>query len=160
MGTGEGPFVDRVETTGCHRDGHQFPIEISITRVPGVDPPMFTGFVRDLTARAQAERERDARVILGESETMIAQRFADAGLVYRENPMALHLRGMNMLYETMRQNPGSVVIIPSSAVESMALGGISGLTALAGELEQGHSPGASTGGTTSTGGATGPGGGI
>jgi regulator of protease activity HflC (stomatin/prohibitin superfamily) len=85
---------------------------------------------------AQAERERDARVILGESETLIAQRFADAGLVYRENPIALHLRGMNMLYETMRQNPGSVVIIPSSAVESMALGGVSGITALANQLEQ------------------------
>jgi regulator of protease activity HflC (stomatin/prohibitin superfamily) len=82
---------------------------------------------------AQAERERDARVILGESEKLIAQRFADAGSVYADNPMALHLRGMNMLYETMKQNPGSVVIIPSSAVESMALGGMSGITALANE---------------------------
>jgi regulator of protease activity HflC (stomatin/prohibitin superfamily) len=89
---------------------------------------------------AQAERERDARVILGESERMIAERFAEAGLVYRDNPMALHLRGMNMLYETMRQNPGSIVIIPSSAVESMALGGISGLTALAQNAEQMQPP--------------------
>ena len=85
---------------------------------------------------AQAERERDARVILGESERLIAERFAEAGLVYRDNPMALHLRGMNMLYETMRQNPGSIVIIPSSAVESMALGGMAGLTALATEAER------------------------
>jgi len=85
---------------------------------------------------AQAERERDARVILGESEKLIAQRFADAGLVYADNPMALHLRGMNMLYETMKQNPGSIVIIPSSAVESMALGGMTGITALARDAEQ------------------------
>jgi regulator of protease activity HflC (stomatin/prohibitin superfamily) len=85
---------------------------------------------------AQAERERDARVILGESEKLIAQRFADAGIVYADNPMALHLRGMNMLYETMKQNPGSIVIIPSSAVESMALGGMTGLTALATEAER------------------------
>jgi regulator of protease activity HflC (stomatin/prohibitin superfamily) len=85
---------------------------------------------------AQAERERDARVILGESEKLIAQRFADAGLVYADNPMALHLRGMNMLYETMKQNPGSIVIIPSSAVESMALGGMTGITALATQAEQ------------------------
>jgi regulator of protease activity HflC (stomatin/prohibitin superfamily) len=65
---------------------------------------------------AQAERERDARVILGESEMLIAQRFADAGAVYVDNPMALHLRGMNMLYESMKQNAGSIVIMPSSAL--------------------------------------------
>ncbi|HZS01341.1 MAG TPA: SPFH domain-containing protein [Chloroflexota bacterium] len=90
---------------------------------------------------AQAERERDARVILGESERLIAERFAEAGLVYHDNPMALHLRGMNMLYETMRQNPGSIVIIPSSAVESMALGGMTGLTAMAQNAEQLSPPG-------------------
>jgi len=89
---------------------------------------------------AQAERERDARVILGQSETMIAEQFAQAGQVYNENPMALHLRGMNMLYETMRQNPGSIVIIPSSAVESMALGGMTGLTALARNMEDESRP--------------------
>ncbi|MBX5492755.1 MAG: slipin family protein [Chloroflexi bacterium] len=89
---------------------------------------------------AQAERERDARVILGQSETLIAQQFAEAGEVYANNPMALHLRGMNMLYETMRQNPGSIVIIPASAVESMALGGMTGITALAQNVSQGESP--------------------
>jgi regulator of protease activity HflC (stomatin/prohibitin superfamily) len=90
---------------------------------------------------AQAERERDARVILGDSETLIAQRFADAGRVYADNPMALHLRGMNMLYETMKSNPSSIVIIPSSAVESMALGGMTGLTAMAENLDQMNPPG-------------------
>ena len=89
---------------------------------------------------AQAERERDARVILGESETLIAQRFADAGAVYAGNPMALHLRGMNMLYETMRQSPGSIVIIPSSAVESMALGGLPRPPAMAENVERLNPP--------------------
>jgi signal transduction histidine kinase len=66
--SGAGLFIDRrVETTGCHADGHEFPIEVSITRVPGADPPLFTGFVRDLTARLQAERERER--LLWEAET-------------------------------------------------------------------------------------------
>ena len=94
-----------------------------------------------LSRMAQAERERQARVILGESEVSVARMFAEAGEVYRLHPTALHLRGMNMLYETMRQNPGSIVIIPSSAVESMALGGMAGLTALASEAERQISPG-------------------
>jgi PAS domain S-box-containing protein len=60
LATGQGPFIDRrIETTACHADGRQFPVEVSITRVPGEDPPRFTGFVRDLTARAQAEEERE-----------------------------------------------------------------------------------------------------
>jgi regulator of protease activity HflC (stomatin/prohibitin superfamily) len=85
---------------------------------------------------AQAERERQARVVLGESEVMVAQRFADAGRLYEQNPMALHLRGMNMLYEVMKAGGSSTVIVPSSAVESMSLGGVSGITALAREAEQ------------------------
>jgi PAS domain S-box-containing protein len=60
LATGEGPFIERrVETTGYHADGHEFPVEIAITRVSDDGPPRFTGFVRDLTARAQAERERE-----------------------------------------------------------------------------------------------------
>jgi PAS domain S-box-containing protein len=60
VGTGHGPFIDRrIETTAWHADGREFPVEVSITRVPGDDPPRFTGFVRDLTARVQAERERE-----------------------------------------------------------------------------------------------------
>ena len=85
---------------------------------------------------AQAERERQARVVLGESEVMVAQRFADAGRLYESNPMALHLRGMNMLYEVMKAGGSSTVIVPSSAVESMSLGGTSGIAALAREAEQ------------------------
>ena len=82
---------------------------------------------------AQAERERQARIVLGESEVAVAQRFADAGRLYEQNPMALHLRGMNMLYEVMKAGGSSTVIVPSSAVESMSLGGVSGITALAKE---------------------------
>src|SRR5690349_5554351 len=83
-----------------------------------------------LSRMAQAERERQARVILGESEVTVAKMFAEAGELYRLHPTALHLRGMNMLYETMRTGVGSVVVVPSSALESMNLGAIGGLNAL------------------------------
>jgi regulator of protease activity HflC (stomatin/prohibitin superfamily) len=79
---------------------------------------------------AQAERERQARVILGESEVQVAQQFAAAGELYRTHPTALHLRGMNMLYETMRGGLSTVIVVPSSALETMNLGAIGGLSAL------------------------------
>jgi regulator of protease activity HflC (stomatin/prohibitin superfamily) len=74
-----------------------------------------------MSQQAQAERERQARVILGEAEVQVSEQFAQASRVYNDNPGALHLRGMNMLYEAMREK-GSMVIIPSSAVETMGLG--------------------------------------
>jgi regulator of protease activity HflC (stomatin/prohibitin superfamily) len=80
-----------------------------------------------LSRMAQAERERQARVILGESEVSVARMFAEAGEVYRQHPTALHLRGMNMLYETMRSGGANVIMVPSSALESMNLGVIGGL---------------------------------
>src|SRR5215472_939148 len=83
-----------------------------------------------LSRMAQAERERQARVILGESEVQVAQQFSQAGELYRVHPTALHLRGMNMLYETMRSGVASVIVVPSSALESMNLGAIGGLNAL------------------------------
>lgn len=79
---------------------------------------------------AQADRESQARVVLGQSEIKVAQKFADAGKVYADNPMALHLRGMNMLYEVMKTGGTATVIVPSSAVESMSFGGLAGVTAL------------------------------
>ncbi len=85
---------------------------------------------------AQAEREGQARMLLGDSELNIAKRFADAGKVYEQNPMAVHLRGMNMLYEVMKAGGTSTVIVPSSAVESMSFGGITGVTAMAKASEQ------------------------
>src|ERR1700722_15985942 len=75
-----------------------------------------------MSQQAQAERERQARVILGEAEVQVSAQFAEASRVYQENPGALHLRGMNMLFEAMRDK-GSMVVVPSSALETMGLGG-------------------------------------
>jgi regulator of protease activity HflC (stomatin/prohibitin superfamily) len=82
-----------------------------------------------MSMQAQAERERQARVILGDSERQVAEKFGEAARTYAHDPIALHLRAMNMLYEGLKQN-STIVIVPSSAVESMQLGGLSGLTAL------------------------------
>ena len=82
-----------------------------------------------MSMQAQAERERQARVILGESERQIAEKFGEAAKTYADDPVALHLRAMNMLYEGLKQN-STIVIVPSSAVESMQLGSMAGLTAL------------------------------
>jgi hypothetical protein len=83
-----------------------------------------------LSRQAQAERERQARVILGESEMQIAQSFSDASQAYLNNPTALHLRAMNMLFEGLKEK-GALVIVPSSAVDTMNLGGLSGMVGLA-----------------------------
>lgn len=83
-----------------------------------------------MSRQAQAERERQARVILGESEKQIADSFAQAATSYVHNPTALHLRAMNMLFEGLKQK-GALVIVPSSAVDTMNLGGLTGLASLA-----------------------------
>ncbi|HTQ54775.1 MAG TPA: slipin family protein [Bryobacteraceae bacterium] len=83
-----------------------------------------------MSRQAQAERERQARNILGQAETEIADKFSLAASTYHDNPVALHLRAMNMLYEAIKER-GSMVIVPSSAVETMGLGGMMGATALA-----------------------------
>lgn len=84
-----------------------------------------------MSRQAQAERERQARVILGESEKQIAQSFSDASKAYHNNPTALHLRAMNMLFEGLQER-GAMVIVPSSAVDTMNLGGLAGIASLAG----------------------------
>jgi regulator of protease activity HflC (stomatin/prohibitin superfamily) len=81
-----------------------------------------------MSRQAQAERERQSRIILGTAETEIAEKFARASEHYKQNPVALHLRAMNMVYEGLRQK-GSMIIVPSSAVETMGLGALGGLTA-------------------------------
>ena len=83
-----------------------------------------------MSRQAQAERERQARVILGESEKQIAASFAEASLAYIDNPTALHLRAMNMLFEGLKEK-GALVIVPSSAIDTMNLGAMSGMVALA-----------------------------
>jgi regulator of protease activity HflC (stomatin/prohibitin superfamily) len=91
-----------------------------------------------MSRQAQAERERQARVILGAAEAEIADKFAEAARTYADNPVALHLRGMNMLYESVKER-GSTIIVPSSAVDSMNLGGLAGMAALA-QTQKGAAP--------------------
>ncbi len=104
-------------------------VEIRDIKIPDV--------LQDAMSRqAQAERERQARVILGSAEKEIAQTFVDAAKAYEGNPTALHLRAMNMLYEGLKEK-GAMIVVPSTAVESMGLGTITGLTGLAGsQLQQ------------------------
>jgi regulator of protease activity HflC (stomatin/prohibitin superfamily) len=86
-----------------------------------------------MSRQAQAERERQARIILGTAETEISAKFAEASQVYQNNPIALHLRAMNMLYEAIKEK-GAMVIVPSSAVETMGLGGMLATTTLGQKL--------------------------
>jgi len=88
-----------------------------------------------MSREAQAERERRARTILGQAETEIAEKFGQAALTYQNNPVALHLRAMNMLYEAIKEK-GSMVIVPSSAVETMGLGGMLATASLGGAKPQ------------------------
>jgi regulator of protease activity HflC (stomatin/prohibitin superfamily) len=88
-----------------------------------------------MSMQAQAERERQARVILGDSERQIAEKFSEAALSYADNPTALHLRAMNMLYEGLKEN-STIVLVPSSALESMQLGGLTGITSMAMESQR------------------------
>ena len=82
-----------------------------------------------MSREAQAQRERHARIILSTAETEISEKFAQAAEMYRDNPVALHLRAMNMLYEAIKEK-GSMVIVPSSAVETMGLGGMLGTASM------------------------------
>jgi regulator of protease activity HflC (stomatin/prohibitin superfamily) len=83
-----------------------------------------------MSQQAQAERERQARVILGQAEVQVSDQFATASRVYNDNPGALHLRGMNMLYEAIREK-GAMVLVPSTAIETMGLGGSLATAAIA-----------------------------
>jgi hypothetical protein len=88
-----------------------------------------------MSMQAQAERERQARVVLGDSERQVAEKFGEAAKTYVNNPTAFHLRAMNMLYEGLKQN-STIVIVPSTAVESMQLGGLAGLAAFTMGVDQ------------------------
>jgi regulator of protease activity HflC (stomatin/prohibitin superfamily) len=88
------------------------------------------GALQDAMSReAQAAREKAARIILGQAEMEIAQSFQQAALTYQDNPTALHLRAMNMLYEGLKEK-GALMLVPSSAVESMGMGGLLGAAAM------------------------------
>jgi regulator of protease activity HflC (stomatin/prohibitin superfamily) len=103
-------------------------VEIRDVRIP-------QGLEDAMSRQAQAERERQARIILGQAETDIAEKFSEAALLYQNNPVALHLRAMNMLYEAIKER-GSMVIVPSSVVETMGLGGVLATASLAGVKPQ------------------------
>jgi len=110
-------------------DEHTNPWGISCQTVGIKDIVIPTALSDAMSKQAQAERERQARIILGTAETEIAEKFALAAEQYRDNPIALQLRGMNMLFEGLKEK-GSLIIVPSSALESMNLGTIGGLAAL------------------------------
>lgn len=109
---------ERTEPWGIHVNS----VEVKDVLIP-------SALENAMSMQAQAERERQARVILGDSERQVAEKFGEAALTYANNPVALHLRAMNMLYEGLKQN-ATIVIVPSTAVETMGLGSMAGLTAL------------------------------
>src|SRR5271165_6346140 len=95
-----------------------------------------------MSMQAQAERERQARVILGDSERQVAQKFVEAALTYANNPNAFHLRAMNMLYEGLKRSNSTIVIVPSTAVESMQLGGAPTMATVASAIAHAKAAGA------------------
>jgi len=111
-------------------DEHTNPWGITCQNVGIKDIVIPAALADAMSKQAQAERERQARIILGTAETEISEKFKKASQNYLDNPVALQLRGMNMLFEGLKEK-GSLVIVPSSALESMNLGAIGGLTALA-----------------------------
>jgi Membrane protease subunits, stomatin/prohibitin homologs len=111
------------------------PWGINVISVEVKDVLIPQGLEAAMSMEAQAERERQARVILGDSERQIASKFEEASKTYSENPTAFHLRAMNMLYEGLKTN-STIVIVPSTAVESMGLGSMLGATAFAQNIQK------------------------
>jgi len=116
-------------------DEHTNPWGITCQTVGIKDVVIPAALADAMSKQAQAERERQARVILGTAETEIAEKFEQASLKYINNPVALQLRGMNMLFEGLKEK-GSMVIVPSSALDSMNLGAMGGLVSLAKSNDQ------------------------
>ncbi|NCB08504.1 MAG: slipin family protein, partial [Bacteroidia bacterium] len=110
-------------------DEHTNPWGITCQNVGIKDVIIPVALADAMSKQAQAERERQARVILGTAETEIAEKFEEASRRYINNPVALQLRGMNMLFEGLKEK-GSMIIVPSSALESMNIGSISGMASL------------------------------
>ena len=107
------------------------PWGITVQSVEIRDVKIPSGLEDAMSRQAQAQRERQARIILGQAESEISNSFVQAAAAYAENPVALHLRAMNMLYEAVKEK-GAMVIVPSSAVETMGLGGMLATTSLGG----------------------------
>ena len=111
------------------------PWGINVISVEVKDVLIPQGLEAAMSMQAQAERERQARVILGDSERQIASKFEEAAKTYSENPTAFHLRAMNMLYEGLKTN-STIVVVPSTAIETMSLGGLTGTIALTKSIQQ------------------------
>jgi regulator of protease activity HflC (stomatin/prohibitin superfamily) len=111
------------------------PWGINVISVEIKDVLIPPGLEDAMSMQAQAERERQARVILGDSERQIAEKFEEAARTYADNPTALHLRAMNMLYEGLKEN-STIILVPSTAIDSMQLGGLAGITAMGTELSK------------------------
>jgi regulator of protease activity HflC (stomatin/prohibitin superfamily) len=118
-------------------DARTEPWGVQVISVEVRDVLIPSGLQDAMSMQAQAERERQARVILGDSERQIAEKFGEAARTYAHDPTALHLRAMNMLYEGLKHN-ATIVLVPSTALESMQLGSTAGLTSLAVELGKPH----------------------
>jgi regulator of protease activity HflC (stomatin/prohibitin superfamily) len=110
-------------------DGRSNPWGVTVQSVEMRDIVIPASLQDAMSREAQATREKQARVILGQAEMEIASSFAKAAEQYRDNPTALHLRAMNMLYEGLKEK-GALMLVPSSAVESMGMGGLMGSAAL------------------------------
>lgn len=111
------------------------PWGINVISVEVKDVLIPQGLEAAMSMQAQAERERQARVILGDSERQIANMFEEAAKTYSDNPTALHLRAMNMLYEGLKSN-STIVVVPSTAIDTMELGGLTGTISLAKILQE------------------------
>jgi regulator of protease activity HflC (stomatin/prohibitin superfamily) len=122
-------------------DARAEPCGVNIISVEIKDVLIPTALQDAMSMQAQAERERQARVILGDSERQIAVKFGEAAETYANSPTAFHLRAMNMLYEGLKKNNGTIVIVPSTAVETMQLGGMAAGTVLTATSPREGAPG-------------------
>jgi len=111
------------------------PWGINVISVEVKDVLIPSGLENAMSMQAQAERERQARVILGDSERQVAEKFGEAAETYIDNPVALHLRAMNMLYEGLKQN-ATIVLVPSSVLDTMQLGNLANVNARTNGLEK------------------------
>ena len=125
-------------------DARTEPWGINVISVEVKDVQIPAALQDAMSMQAQAERERQARVILGDSERQVAQKFVEAAKTYADNPNAFHLRAMNMLYEGLKRSNATIVIVPSTAVETMQLGGMPTMATVASAIAHAQAAGATT----------------
>jgi regulator of protease activity HflC (stomatin/prohibitin superfamily) len=123
-------------------DARTEPWGINVISVEVKDVQIPAALQDAMSMQAQAERERQARVILGDSERQVAEKFGEAAKTYADNPTAFHLRAMNMLYEGLKRSNATIVIVPSTAVETMQLGGAPAMATVASAIAHAQAAGA------------------